>query len=422
MTSKNKTFDRRSFLKFTGITAAALAVTPALASCASTGTDASTLRIGAMFPVSGTNALLGEESWRGAQIAAELRNRAGGVAGKAVELVFADVPDVNTATSESRRLVFNKNIKIALGTYSSSLCLAASEVFARTGNTFVELGAVSEAVTDRDYDRVFRFNPTAHTMAELHMKFIKEFLAGKLGKDLKDLKVLMVHEDSSYGQSIVELARSEAANIGLKHFDAEPYSAKSTDLSSTVLRMKNQQPDIVLAVSYAADAVLLGRQIRDNNLKLGAFIGTGGGHSLANFQKALGSAADGVFDVDFTQVHVNREFAPGIDDFLDEYRSRFGEEPASGHSLANFTGTNLLLDILESTGGSDDPDLFGPAAHAIKRASGSTAAGWGFELNDHNQNTLGTMNVMQWNGTKLETVFPPEAAVRQPQLITPFGL
>lgn len=422
MTSKNKTFDRRSFLKFTGITAAALAVTPALASCASPGTDASTLRIGAMFPVSGTNALLGEESWRGAQIAAELRNRAGGVAGKAVEMVFADVPDVNTATSESRRLVFNKNIKIALGTYSSSLCLAASEVFARTGNTFVELGAVSEAVTDRDYDRVFRFNPTAQTMAELHMKFIKEFLAGKLGKDLKDLKVLMVHEDSSYGQSIVELARSEAAKIGLKHFDAEPYSAKSTDLSSTVLRMKNQQPDIVLAVSYAADAVLLGRQIRDNNLKLGAFIGTGGGHSLANFQKALGSAADGVFDVDFTQVHVNREFAPGIDAFLEEYRSRFGEEPASGHSLANFTGTNLLLDILETTGGSDDPDLFGPAAHAIKRASGSTAAGWGFELNDHNQNTLGTMNVMQWNGTKLETVFPREAAVRQPQLITPFGL
>lgn len=415
-------FDRRKFLKFTGASLAAMAAAPVLASCASPGTDSATLRIGAMFPTTGTNALLGEESWRGAQIAAALRNRAGGVAGKTVELVFADVPDVNTATSEARRLVFNKNIKLGIGTYGSSLCLATSEVFARTGNTYVELGAVSEAITARGYERVFRFNPTAHTMAVLHMQFIEQFLAGALGKDVKDLKVLMVHEDSSYGQSIVELTRREAKNIGLNNFDAEPYSAKSTDLSSTVLRMKNQNPDVVLAVSYAADAVLLGRQIRDNNLKLGAFIGTGGGHSLASFQEALGSAADGVFDVDFTQVHVNPEFAPGIEIFLEEYRNRFGEDPASGHSLANFTGTNLLLDILEKTGGSDDPALFGPAAHAMKVPEGSTAAGWGLELDDHNQNVLGTMNVMQWNGTKLETVFPPAAAVRAPQLITPFGL
>lgn len=419
---RSKSVDRRSFLKITGASLATLAAAPLLASCASPGTDATTLRIGAMYPVSGTNALLGEESWRGAQIAAELRNRAGGVAGKAVELVFADVPDVNTATSEARRLVFNKNIKMAIGTYGSSLCLAASEVFARTGNAFVELGAVSEAITNRGYEHVFRFNPTAHTMAVLHMQFIDQFLAGALGKEMKDLKVLMVHEDSSYGQSIVELARREAEKIGLKHFEAEPYSAKSTDLSSTVLRMKNQNPDVVLAVSYAADAVLLGRQIRDNKLKLGAFIGTGGGHSLANFQKALGSAADGVFDVDFTQIHVNPDFAPGIDEFLQEYRSRFGQDPASGHSIANFTGTNLLLDILEQTGGSDDPSAFGAAARSMKVPEGSTASGWGLDLDEHNQNSLGTMNVMQWNGTKLETVFPPAAAVREPQLITPFGL
>jgi len=393
-----------------------------MAGCASTGTDATTLRLGAMFPVSGTNALLGEESWRGVQIATDLRNAAGGISGKAIEMVFADVPDVNTATSEARRLVFNKNVKLGVGTYSSSLALAATEVFARTGNAYVELGAVSEAVTDRGYDKVFRFNPTAADMTALHMDFIENYLAGAIGKPLSDLRVVMLHEDSSYGQSIVSLAREAAKGIGLRHFAAEPYSAKSTDLSSTVLRLKSEKPDIVLGVSYAADAVLLGRQIRDNNVKLGAFVGTGGGHSLASFQKALGGAADGVFDVDFTQIHVNRDFTPGIDQFVQEYRKRWNAEPASGHSLSNFTGAQMLFDILESTGGNDDPEVFAQAARAFHRETGTTAAGWGYELDEHNQNQLGSMYVMQWSGEKLETVYPPEAAVRAPELITPFGL
>lgn len=415
-------FNRRSFLRYSGAGLLALAAAPALASCATPGTDATTLRLGALFPTSGTNALLGEESWRGVQIATDLRNAAGGVAGKQIEMVFADVPDVNTATSEARRLVFNKNIKLGLGTYSSSLSLAASEVFARTGNTFVELGAVSEAVTSRGYDNVFRFNPTAADMTRVHMDFIQNYLAGALDKPVADLRVLMLHEDSSYGQSIVSLAKAAADKIGLQHFASEPYSAKSTDLSSTVLRMKSQKPDIVLAVSYASDAVLLGRQIRDNNVKLGAFVGTGGGHSLASFQQALGSAADGVFDVDFTQIHVNRDFTPGIDAFVEEYRKRWNSEPASGHSLSNFTGAQMLFDILETTGGNDDRKVFADAAHKFRMEPGTSAAGWGYELDEHNQNQLGSMYVMQWSGSRLETVYPPEAAVRAPKLITPFGL
>lgn len=415
-------FNRRRFLKYSGAGLMALAAAPAVASCASPGTNESMLRLGALFPVSGTNALLGEESWRGVQIATDLRNAAGGVAGKKIELVFADVPDVNTATSEARRLVFNKNIKLGLGTYGSSLCLAASEVFARTGNAYVELGAVSEAITNRDYDKVFRLNPTAADMARVHMEFIEQYLAGALNKPVSELRVLMLHEDSSYGQSIVKLAKNAAADIGLTHFEAEPYSAKSTDLSSTVLRMKNLKPDVVLAVSYAADAVLLGRQIRDNDVKLGAFVGTGGGHSLASFQQALGSSADGVFDVDFTQIHVNKSFTPGIEDFVSEYRTRWNSEPASGHSLSNFTGALMLFDILEQTGGNDDPELFAAAARRFNLEAGTTPAGWGYQLDEHNQNQLGSMYVMQWSGSKLETVYPPEAAVRAPQLITPFGL
>lgn len=422
MSPRTTGLDRRRFLKLTGTGLLTAAAAPILASCATPGTDETTLRLGAMFPVTGTNALLGEESWRGVQIATRLRNAAGGVAGKQIDIAFADVPDVNSATSEARRLVFNRNIKLGIGTYGSSLSLAVSEVYQRTGNAFVELGAVSEAVTARGYENVFRFNPTAQDMVTRHMEFIQDYLAGAIGKPVSELRVVMAHEDSSYGQSIIALADEAAERIGLVNFLGEAYNANSTDLSSTVLRLQSMNPDVVLAVSYAADAVLLGRQIRDYNLRLGAFVGTGGGHSLSSFQQALGSAADGVFDVDYAQVHINPDYTPGLEKFVEEYRRAYNSDPASGHSMANFTGANLVFDILEEIGGSDDPDSFREAARAFYKEPATTTAGWGFQLDENNQNTLGEMFVMQWRGDRLETVFPPQAAVREPALITPFGL
>ncbi|MGM9474475.1 ABC transporter substrate-binding protein [Pseudarthrobacter sp. YS3] len=420
--AKGMNVDRRQFMRLSGIGIIGIAAVPTLAACATASAGETTLKIGAFFPVSGPLALLGEESWRGVQIATDLRNAAGGVAGRKIELKFADIPDVNAATSESRRLASSPDVKLAIGSYSSALSLAASEVFARGGRSFVELGAVSEEITARGYENVYRFNPSAGDFTKMQMRFISEYLSEKLGKPVSNLKVILAHEDSAYGQSVAENAKKDAATAGLVNFSTEPYNAKSTDLSSTVLRMKDKSPDIVMAVSYAADAVLLGRQIRDNGLKLGAFIGTGGGHSLKSFHEALGDAADGIFDVDFTQIYVNEKFTPGIQDFTSKYKERYQGLPASGHALANFTGANLLFDLLEKSGGKDDPAEFRKAATSFKLDKGKTAAGWGFELNDKNQNERSDVYIMQWKGTKLETVWPPEAAVREPEIVTPFGV
>lgn len=427
MTTANKGMDRRQFMRISGLGLATAAATPAMAACATSGTDKAgsgkkTLKIGAFFPVSGSLALLGEESWRGIQIATDLRNKAGGVAGKKVEMVFADVPDVNAATSEARRLASDPNVKMAIGTYSSALCLAATEVFSRGGRTYVEVGAISEAITDRAYKNVYRFCPSAGKFTKMQMRFISEYLSKKLSKPVSELRVILAHEDSAYGQSVAKNAKKDAAAAGLTSFSVEPYNAKSTDLSSTVLRMKSKSPDIVMAVSYAADAVLLGRQIRDNGLKLGAFIGTGGGHGLISFRDALGSAADGVFNVDFSSIYANEKFTPGLAAFVVEYQKRYKALPASGHSLANFSGAGLLFDLLEKTGGSDDPAALRKVAMSYRLDPGTTAAGWGFELNEHNQNIRADVCVAQWKGKKLETVWPPEAAIREPEIVTPFGV
>ena len=65
---------------------------------------AADLKLGALFPLSGGLALLGDESFRGVQIAVDERNAAGGVNGNKVVLVKADAVDANQSVGEARRL------------------------------------------------------------------------------------------------------------------------------------------------------------------------------------------------------------------------------------------------------------------------------------------------------------------------------
>lgn len=379
------------------------------------------IRIGALYPVSGSLALLGDESWRGAEIARIMRNQKGGVAGKQVEFVKVDIPDVNAAKSEAERLINREGLKLLTGTYSSSLCLAASEVAARSGIIYFEQGGIADQITGRGYKTLLRSCPKAQYFSRAQIRFARDFVAQKIGKKPNEIRVALVHEDSAYGSSISKNVEAEAKAGGVQLVSVIPYNKDAVDLSSVILKLKNDKPDVVIGVSYANDAILFGRQAKELRLDIKAFIGTGGGHSLTSFQQALGAAAEGVFNVDFTQFEVNVQFTPGLKEFVEMYRKRFNEAPRSGHSLANFTGTNILLDLLERTGGSMDAGKFRQTAAAFELKPGSTASGWGVKFDDSGQNILADTFIMQWRGGKLVTVYPEGPAVMEPLLEAPFS-
>jgi len=379
------------------------------------------LRIGALYPVSGALALLGDESWRGAEIARQMRNQKGGVAGKQVEFMKVDIPDGNAAKSEAERLINREGLKLLTGTYSSSLCLAASEVAARAGIIYFEQGGISDLITSRGYKTLLRTCPKAQYFSRSQVRFARDWVGPQINKKAGEIRLALVHEDSAYGSSISKNVEAEAKAAGVPLVSVIPYNAQAVDLSSVILKLKSDKPDVVIGVSYANDAILLGRQAKELGLDIKAFIGTGGGHSLRSFQEALGPAAEGVLNVDFTQYEVNTQFTPGLKEFVEMYRKLFNEAPRSGHSMANFTGTNVLFDLLEKTGGNMEAAKFRQTAAAFELKTGSTASGWGVKFDDGGQNTLADPFVMEWKGGKLVTVWPEGAAVSKPTLIRPFS-
>lgn len=373
------------------------------------------IRIGALYPMTGDLALLGEESFRGAEIAVEEINANGGINGRQVELVKGDAVDPDAAQSEANRLINQENIQNIVGSFSSGISFAASEVAERNGSLYWELGAVADNITDRGYQSILRTNPPASRFSVVHKNFIKDVVTEKLGKDLGELKVAIAHEDSSYGTTIADEFKKLADEEGINIVLSQPYASSSNDLSSVILNIKKEEPDVLILVSYINDAILMSRQMNELNVSVPVIIGTGGGHTMTDFATAVGELAENLFNVDFPQYEINRDATPGMNEFIEAYKEKYGMEPRSGHSVANYMGMKVVLDIIAETGGKTDPETLREAAMNYKVDNGTTATGWGVEFNpDTGQNMLGEPYVGQWIGGKLLTVYPEEVAIQEP--------
>jgi branched-chain amino acid transport system substrate-binding protein len=83
-----------------------------LAAC--TGDPPEPVRVGAVYPLSGTQGMGGIDEFHGVQVAAELINAEGGVGGRPVVLDQVDVPEADAAPGAIRALA-NRGVDLVLG-------------------------------------------------------------------------------------------------------------------------------------------------------------------------------------------------------------------------------------------------------------------------------------------------------------------
>jgi len=245
--------------------------------------------------------------------------------------------------------------------------------------------------------------------------FAKDVVAPKLGVSPDKLKVSIVHEDALYGQSVSNAAEARVKELGLSLVGREPYSAKATDLSSLILKLKAAQPDVLIATSYIQDLLLFWKQARELDFNVKAVIGNGAGYALTDFAKAMGDDVNGILNVDFTQYEVNENYAKGVTAYAKKYEETFKEPPRSGHSLANYMGALVLWEVIAKAGGTD-PEAVRKAALTIDIKPGTTATGWGVKFagpgEKHAGQNMAAEPVMhQWQNGKQLVVWPSAAAV-----------
>lgn len=374
------------------------------------------VKFGALYPFSGELALLGEESFRGLELAVEQINAKGGVQGEQIVLARGDAVDNNQAIGEARRLTSVESVAAIFGTYSSGRSMAASQVAELAGIPYFELGAVTADLTNRGFKYLFRTNPTAVQTGATTIDLVREVIAPQLNVDPKELKIALLYEDSSFGASVGKYKLEAAQKHGLNVVQEHAYPASTVDMSSIILALQQAEVDVVIQTSYLNDTVLFLRQAHEAGFKPKAFVGAGGGYSMQQAADSVGhELIDGVFDVDFPQYKINPEAAPGIGQFVQAYQEKYQSPPRSGHSLVNYAGALAILQALDKAEGFE-PDMIRDTVAAMDIPVGQTATGYGVKFDENGQNTRAFYYGMQWQDGQLVTIYPKKAAFVEPRL------
>lgn len=367
------------------------------------------LPLGALYPFSGVLALLGDESYRGLELASDERNASGGLLGRPIRLVKGDAVDPAAAGAEAKRLVGTEKVAAVFGTYASPLVFAASQVTELAGTPYFELGAIADPVMERGFHDLYRSCPTASLFAALAVEAVAGALASAWAVEPSALKIALLHEDGLYGSAVAGAQLTRCKSRGLTVIDKLAYSAATTDLSSAVQRLRGAGATVVLHTGYQNDIVLFYRQLKQAGWFPRMIVGGGAGYSLTDMANTIGADLEGTLNVDFPPYATELAAAPGLRDVEAAYERKYGAKPRSGHSLANYVGARLFFDAIAGAGRLDKDKLH-EAVMGLNVGMRTTANSWGARFDDKGQNTLAWPVLSQWQGGTLRAVLPADVA------------
>jgi branched-chain amino acid transport system substrate-binding protein len=373
-------------------------------------------KIGVLEPLTGPLAFEGKRHLEGYEIVRDMINERGGVMGKKLSFAVGDATDPTAAASEANRLITREGVHILTGTYSSTLCGAASEAAARHNAIYWETSCVDPRFSRRGLKNVFRTEIDGTGFGWYGVEFVAKHLAPRFGKKPNEIKIAFLSEDSSYGQGVTEAARQRAKQeFGMQEVSSEYYAFASTnDFTPVIVKLKQLNPDVVHHIARSNDAVLFWRQSREQGFLFKALVSEGAtGYGSPDFGKALGADGNGPFALlepgpGFKLDALKPEGQKIEKEFRDAVQKRTGSYPLGGHQLA---GSGLwLLKIVLDHAKTDDLEKFRAAVLALDMPVGSMINGWGIKFADSGQNANERVQhyMLQWQGGQLVTVWPEE--------------
>lgn len=412
---------RRATLKGLGsLFAATLA---ASAQAQNRSDSASDLRVGAIFPATGPLARLGEESFRGLELAVEARNAAGGVFGRPLRLIRAAAEHPVQSAAATRVLMSVERVAVVFGTGASVLSIPATRAAELQGVPFFELGAVADAVTARGYRLLFRAAPLASQYAAASLRACAGLLPELWATRPEDLRVAVLHETGAFGQSIGLVQEALLRQgIGPRLAGRFTYPAAALpgqpgnpppppDFPAVVGRLREASPDILLHSGHEADAPPLFAAMATAGWMPRMLIGCGAGYNMRDTAQGIGAGFTGTMVVGPAPYASGGALAEPASRLAERYAAKYGNPPPSAHSLSHAMAASFFLEALHRAG---SPERERIRAAVLAMRAEDAPPGWPITMDEDGQNRLARPVLSQWQGQ--------EAALRQVAILGPTAM
>jgi branched-chain amino acid transport system substrate-binding protein len=384
-----------------------------------------TVKIGAIFPLSGNAASAGVHAKAAIETAVEIINNGhpglgnlptvkgpglAGLGGAKVEVVFADnqgSPAVGQ--NQALRLITEEKVVALTGAYQSGITVTASAIAEKYGIPFVNGESVAANLTERGFKWFFRTTPVAGDFARIYLDFLKDMKTAGAKID----NIALVHENTEYGTSVASVITSVFKENGLSIAQDISYSANTTDVQSQVLQLKDKKPDVVIMISYTSDAILYAKTFQALDYKPAMMIADNAGFSDPSLIKTVGKSVQGIFN--------RSSFAigpPGSPTFLinEMYKKKSGDDmdDTAARQLQGFLVLVEAIDRAKST----EPAKIQAALQATDLKPDQLIMGYkGVKFNEKGQNILASGLVIQLqDGANYVPVWPKASAKTEPQM------
>ena len=315
--------------------ALALALVLALTVCSAFAEETITLKIAHIGPTTGPAALYGIATSRGAQIAVDEINAAGGK--YKIELIDEDDEHNVEKVINAYNAALDAGAQMILGSTTSKPCEAAGAQGYTDRVFFLTPSASSTAVIE-DKDNVFQVCFTDPNQGAASAEYIAEH---KLGT-----KIAVIYNNADvYSTGIRDTFVEKAPSLGLEIVSEETFTDETTDFTVQVGKAQEAGAEIVFLPMYYTPASLILKTAADKNYKP-IFFGVDGMDGILSVEGFDTSLAEGVMLL--TPFVATSEDAK-VANFVKLYEDKFGETPIQFAADA-YDGIYILVAAAEKAG------------------------------------------------------------------------
>lgn len=305
--------------------------------------------VGILLPLSGSVAPIGINNRRGHELAVEEINAAGGIkslGGAKLTMIDGDTQgNPNVGMSEVEKLA-RRDVVAIMGAYQSGVTFPTTQVAERLGVPYIDPVAIADKITEgRGFKHIFKIAPKASWYARDQVRFLVD-ISEAAGEPAES--VVLLHEDTLFGTSTAEGQIAAAKEYGIEVLADISYPKDTPEMTSTIARIKELDPDALLLVSYINDAVLITNTMKELGVNI-PIIGTSAGHIDPAYISNLAEDADLTFTVGEWNTDLDK---PGVQEIAARFKEKFGVA-MNGHAAETYMATMVLRDALERAGTTD---------------------------------------------------------------------
>lgn len=311
----------------------------------STGGANDPIKLGIMVPLSGPAADHGPLMVDGAKLAIEEINQKGGVLGRKLELVvWDDATNTEKGITGAKKMIEEDKVFLLMGVYRTGVAQGVMEVAADYKVPFLITMASSSEITDairkdqKRYRYVWRPGPDVPEYTVNIVAWLQNIVKAR--------NYYYVGENTDWSKVLRETLLKQAKAAGIEEVATNYVDPAATDFTSTILDVKQKNPDAVVSSIITSAAVPFVKQYYDNKVPAPIAF-TSGVMTIPATVKTMGAQADFVA---FSAFNMKAPATEKTVPFWEKFEKTYGRQGTGFNEVRSYDTVYILADALQRAG------------------------------------------------------------------------